>query len=509
MAGKIGEAFVEVGARTKKFDSAMTRVGKRFKAVGASLARIGKRAAIAFGVVLAAGLVLATRAAMRQERAEAMLESVLKSTGYAAGLSAKQIKTYAADLQTLTGIGDEAIIEMQTMIATFKGIKGDNFKRTTEAVMDMAAVMTGGVATAESMRSAAIQLGKALNDPVANMGALSRVGIQFDEQTKKQIKSLTKQGKLFEAQSIILKEVESEFGGVSKAIGKTFAGSLSLARGRFGDMMEEMGKMITQSPIIRDWLKKISEMILRVNKRIRAWVSEGGFEKLTHRVMKFAMRAKIAFSETVEAIKSFFKEMGEVSFWKWIGTVLKGIVSNFANMVGTVFGNLINNVKTFFVELWDFITDRKKWKEGFKPSEFNSLLEGFKPKKLPAYKPFSNLIIALKEIGKELGIADENMDKFLEKWLAKRKELAGLAVGRARPEGVTTGAAVAKKTATAETFAFSEAWKKLQQAAGEKKDKKQQLDLMKKQLKAQETTATVLIDMRAKPTSPIFATGGV
>jgi hypothetical protein len=64
-----------------------------------------------------------------QEFAEAeqtanKLDSVLRSTGGAAELSADQIKNLAAQLQRVTTFGDDATISAATLLATFTSIKG-------------------------------------------------------------------------------------------------------------------------------------------------------------------------------------------------------------------------------------------------------------------------------------------------------------------------------------------------------------------------------------------------
>jgi len=497
MAGRIGEAFVEVGARTGKFNTAMGRVQKRFKAVGASLARIGKRAAIGFGVALAAGIGLSIRAAVRQERAEAMLGAILKSTGNAAGLSAKQIKKHAAELQKLTGIGDEAIIEMQTMIATFKGIKGENFKRTTEAVMDMATVMTGGVATAESMRSAAIQLGKALNDPVANMGALSRVGIQFDEQTKKQIKSLTKQGKLFDAQSIILKEVESEFGGVTRAIGETAAGAFMKLKSAVGDAGEKIGTAILKGTDFKALLEKLTKSTTEWSSALETfsvldWFS---YQKMQFKLFRMEVDQSMDyFTHAIEAMKP--KTPFEV--------VAMGVAPLGGGSLAVYIKRKITGENYLQGMLNDIATRYAGKRAGIE--------EEYRKGQVAANKKFLDDRSRMNTTAhqKDIKFFTNALSRMKYIWQAYLPEPISPTIGPLRSEEPKKKVEeTSKKIASAETFAFSEAWKKLQQAAGEKKDKKQQLDLMKKQLKAQETTATVLIDMRAKPTSPIFATGGV
>jgi len=80
VATKVGEAYVEIGARTSKFYTAMGRVQKRFLAIGAGLARIGKRAAIGFGVALAAGAALSVKAFMNFEAEMRNVNSIAKQS---------------------------------------------------------------------------------------------------------------------------------------------------------------------------------------------------------------------------------------------------------------------------------------------------------------------------------------------------------------------------------------------------------------------------------------------
>ena len=86
----------------------------------------------------------------------------------------------ATNLQNKTLFGDEVILKDATaQLLTFTNITGENFGRTQEAALDLATRLDG------DLKSASIQLGKALNDPVANLSALSRSGIQFSEDQKK------------------------------------------------------------------------------------------------------------------------------------------------------------------------------------------------------------------------------------------------------------------------------------------------------------------------------------
>lgn len=169
---------------------------------------------------------------MEAERVSTQLDAVLKSTRGAAGLTAVEIKKMASEMQMLTTYGDEEVLSMQNLLLTFKHIKGDTFKQATMAVLDLSTAM------GTDLNSAAIQVGKALNDPKIGLTALQRVGITFSEEQKKLIKNFQETGKVAEAQKIILKELESQFGGSAKAATNNLGGAIQQLKNKFGDLFE-------------------------------------------------------------------------------------------------------------------------------------------------------------------------------------------------------------------------------------------------------------------------------
>lgn len=207
------------------------------KAVAAMQATISKMVSItkkAF-IGLAAVMGIATWAASVQEEAEKRLAVVLKSTADAAGLTQDQLIKQAAALQKLTTYGDETIMSLQALLLTFKEIKGDMFERATIAILDMSTAM------GQDLKQGAIQVGKALNDPILGITALRRVGIQFTEAQTEMIKNFVKTGRVAEAQRMILEELESQFGGMAFVV-DTAKGSFIRMKNVLGDILEVIGK---------------------------------------------------------------------------------------------------------------------------------------------------------------------------------------------------------------------------------------------------------------------------
>ncbi len=236
-ASNIGGIKVEIGAETTGFDKGLERSQQRLKS-WAKNAKIS--AAVGVGAfALVAKKVISNSIA--QEKAVASLEAALKATGNQTGYTSQQLQDMASAFQSVTTYGDEAIIPMQALLATFKAIGGDNFKRAQENILDLATAMGMDLTSATRM------VGRALNDPVQGMTALSRVGIILSEDQKKLIKNLMDTGRAAEAQGIVLTELEGRFAGAAKAARNTLGGAIEGLKNAFGDLFEGDGGELARS----------------------------------------------------------------------------------------------------------------------------------------------------------------------------------------------------------------------------------------------------------------------
>jgi len=209
----------------------------------------------------------------QQEKAVKKVEQAIKSTGKAAGLSLDELTKKASELQSKTIFGDEDILNNATaQLLTFTNITEENFLRTQEVALDLATVLDG------DLKSASIQLGKALNDPVANLSALSRSGIQFSTEQKAVIKELAETNRLAEAQGVILKELERQYGGQAQAAAKAGAGGLQQLSNTFGDMQEAIGKMLFGSGklvgFLSDMVKGFTDLITPTDEASQALIKQ-------------------------------------------------------------------------------------------------------------------------------------------------------------------------------------------------------------------------------------------
>lgn len=217
------------------------------------MAVVGGAAFGALSLVIKDSLDSAAEAA----KVQAQLGAVLKSTAGAAGVTRDAALQLSQALQKTTTYSDETVLSAENMLLTFTKIGKNIFPQATETVLDMA------TALGTDTKDAAIQLGKALNDPILGVNALRRVGVSFNDQQQETIKKLVESGNLLAAQKLILKELATEFGGSATAQTKTFAGAMAQLNNQIDDLKEEIGNaLIPVITNITNYLKPVVQSFM-------------------------------------------------------------------------------------------------------------------------------------------------------------------------------------------------------------------------------------------------------
>lgn len=243
-------------ASARKGVGGLSKALKDNQATFAGIAAVGTAAFVGISAVI----YKSVQAASEAEQAQAQLKAVLKSTGEAAGVSAEMANDLASSLQQVTIYSDDAILATENLLLTFTGIGKEVFPEATRATLDLAAAM--GTDT----KGAAVQLGKALNDPINGITALTRVGVTFSQEQQDVIKNLVETGRKAEAQKIILAELKREFGGSAEI--NDFADRLAKLKENMGETGEAIGRAFI--PIIEKLYEKLNPVVLAVNDWIQA-----------------------------------------------------------------------------------------------------------------------------------------------------------------------------------------------------------------------------------------------
>lgn len=338
-ASKIApETAKQFGAVERQADKSGKSAGKNLGAGVTSGAKsavkgvVGMFAGIAAGIGIKNFLGDAIGEARESQKVGALTASVIKATGGAAKVTADHIGTLSTRLSNQAGIDDEVIQSGANMLLTFKNIRNevgkgnDIFDQSTSVLTDMAAAM------GTEPKQAAIQLGKALNDPIKGVAALGRVGVQFTKSQKDQIKTLVESGKTMDAQKIILKELNSEFGGAAAA--QATAGDK--AKVAMGNLKETIGTAL---------LPVIDKMANFFTNKVAPAVT-GFFDDLEHGT-GVAGKIKDVIGKITSAVSDFWAGL-TLKDPKSIGAPLEGFVA-----VGQKVRDKIKTIVAAAKDLWN------------------------------------------------------------------------------------------------------------------------------------------------------------
>ena len=265
----------------------LRQANAQFAKLQTSIGSLGRNFAVAGAAIAAAGAIIAKNAQSlaRIERINAQTAQTIKSMGDVAGISATEVETLAGSLEALTATEAETIQEGANLLLTFKNIQNqagagnDIFNQTTAVMVDLARAM-GTSAAGE-----AIRLGKALNDPVKGIAALTRVGVSFTAEQQETIKALAKSGDLLGAQKIILAELQAQFGGSGAAFAQTFTGQLELMGHELGTIGEEATMSVM--PALQGMIEELRELIPVIGPQLKAAIESVDFVALGQAVVGF------------------------------------------------------------------------------------------------------------------------------------------------------------------------------------------------------------------------------
>jgi hypothetical protein len=146
-----------------------------------------------------------------------LLDNQIKNLGPSGKAAFSSASEFAEKLSVSIGKDDDDIRAVQTKLASFPGafakgsLGAEGMRRATEAAFDLEAIGIGAAATN------IMGIGKALDNPIKGMTALTKQGVSFSEAQKVAIKQAMEQGNIAKAQSILLEGIESNAKGAAQA----------------------------------------------------------------------------------------------------------------------------------------------------------------------------------------------------------------------------------------------------------------------------------------------------
>jgi len=151
-------------------------------------------------------------------------------------------------------IGDEVTVAGMAGLAAFTKQK-TSIEALTPAMNNLAVKMYGYNATAESMDMISKSLGKAM---LGDVGALSRMGIKIDDNTKKWLMTLKEEERAIELSKLI----KNVTGDMNEEMAKTPFGKMTQANNRLSDSYEKLGAILL--PLKVQMTEMWSEIITKI-----------------------------------------------------------------------------------------------------------------------------------------------------------------------------------------------------------------------------------------------------
>lgn len=277
MATLLGSLLVSLGLESGEFKSGLSqaekelaRAQRRFEQIGKGMADFGAKMSLAVTLPLVAFGKQAVDAAIGSRDAMAQVEQAISSMGNAAGRTSKQLADMASEQMHDSLFDDDDILRQVTAnLLTFGNVTADVFDRAQQAALDLSARL------GQDLQSSAIQVGKALNDPIKGVTALQRVGVSFTQAQKEQIKTMVATGRGMDAQRLILAELEKQFGGAAAAAAD--ANPFAKLKHSIDDFQEAVGGVLLQIlPPITDALNRLLTAFNNLSPGMQDLIVKGG-----------------------------------------------------------------------------------------------------------------------------------------------------------------------------------------------------------------------------------------
>jgi hypothetical protein len=357
----------ETGGLKNSMAGMSSGASKGFASMGSAMKSVAKGTAVVAAAVAAAGaaigaltykLILSGEAA---NSADARVRNIAKSMGLFGDQSdvvAERLNNLADKIELQTGVDGNAIQMTQAKLLTFKELAntadelGGNFDRATQAAVDMAAA---GFGAAEQN---AVQLGKALNDPVNGLAALRRSGITFTEDEKAKIKTLAESNRMHEAQALVLAAIEKQVGGTAAA---TADASVQI-KAALNQGFEEVGKPLAAAlasitPQFLEFVEMAKPKLAEAGQFLVAIFRSGEALNLVWTSLKLAfaqsvnflwatLRATIAATgqyivEYFKTAVTYFQILTTPEFWSGMGNAIIGIFLSAISFLQKGFSEII------------------------------------------------------------------------------------------------------------------------------------------------------------------------
>ena len=331
--GRLSKAIGSMGrAINKTFRGAINAVKAFGRALTSTKALVGTVIAALAGRAFIGAIGAVTDAAAEQEDAVKSLNTAMKLTGEFSKDASDEMQDFASALQDTTVFGDEAILKTLALAKAF-GATNKQAKDVTTAAIELSA------ATGKSLEESTRQVSKTLGGFAGELGEVNPA-----------IKALTSdQLKAGDAAKILI----AQYGGSAAAQIDTFSGAVQQTKNSFGDLLEQIGFVITKNPVVIAAIKGLGSVFKDLIKFIsdnQTAISRFVGKSVIFLIKSFGGLVKSIANATI-AIASFVKAGLKIPL---IGDAVGGLFTVFNNLelvVTNAFEKILDGINVLLITI--------------------------------------------------------------------------------------------------------------------------------------------------------------
>jgi hypothetical protein len=247
--------LIPVEADTERLEA---QIKSSVKGINSQLSKIsfaslisGIDAAINLSSRLGSSLANAFSAPVREaaaaDEAVEKLNISLKLSGSFSREASNEFLNLSSALQSTTTFSDDAAVGALTLAKNL-GLTNDQAVKVTKAAADLAAI------TGDTLEGATEKLSKSLS---GNASQLQRQLPFLRGLTEQQLRA-----------GVAVDILAQKFAGAANALGQTFSGSIGKTSNAFSDLLETVGRFITQNPIVIGLINELGKVFNDLNSFI-------------------------------------------------------------------------------------------------------------------------------------------------------------------------------------------------------------------------------------------------
>jgi hypothetical protein len=328
----LGQRLLESIGITKKFETGTLGATTGLNKMSGGIAGLGASFRLLGGFIAAAAIGTLLKRAISEageaEAAMASLQQAIKNAGGDFAVLGPAAETAAKGIQSLTRFSDDEAIGA---LATLTTITSDASKalRNIGLAADIAA------AKHMSLEQGAEVVGRVLT---GNFRILKQYGINVKETGD------------------VMQTLRDKFGGFAEKEGATFQGRMAQLRNAFQDVLESLGRVVTNSDTTTEALGKVTQLFARLSKWIddnavawRAWLKTAyeftttwyaGFKERAQNVANWFNVIAEAINTAGLAFRNFLLRGSDPQAWKALLDQQKKLEAAWAKATGPSFSDV-------------------------------------------------------------------------------------------------------------------------------------------------------------------------